>query len=507
LRPLDARDLPAGWTTAAIEELFAPLEDGRTLHQGWSPQCEKAPSQTEDDWGVLKTTAIQPGVFLPEHNKRLPANLTPRPLIEVKSGDVLLTCAGPRARCGIACLVRTTPEHLMMSGKMYRFRVPDCCVDPRFLEAYLQTDSAQDAIDRMKTGISDSGLNLTHERFRQLRVLVAPFNEQRRIAAVVEEQFSRLDASVAALERVRQNLKRLRAATLQAAVTGRLTDADPTDEPAARLLVSLEAKRQEYLNGHPHAGSRRSPSQPNSSALPALPSAWVWATVDQLCTRVVDGVHKKPSYVAEGIPFVTVRNLTAGAGISFEHLNHVTVKDHTDFIRRAHPEKGDLLLSKDGTLGIVRAIREQRAFSIFVSVALLKPVSNELTDYLEIALASPLVQRQMVPKGSGLQHIHLEDLRQDCIPLPPLAQQRRIAAEVNRQISLIDELEGALTVASRRSRALRSSTLAAAFSGRLVSQDPSDEPAYDLLERITAERASPNGRKPVAKSHRAGVTT
>jgi type I restriction enzyme S subunit len=87
--------LPRGWVDVEIDELLAPLEDGRTLHQGWSPQCEKYPRQSEDEWGVLKTTAIQPGRFVPEHNKRLPDHLEPRPLIEVRCGDILITCAGP----------------------------------------------------------------------------------------------------------------------------------------------------------------------------------------------------------------------------------------------------------------------------------------------------------------------------------------------------------------------------------------------------------------------------
>lgn len=90
-------DLPAGWVEIDIEDALASLEDGRTIHQGWSPKCEKAPSDSEDVWGVLKTTAIQSGGFFPEHNKSLPEQLTPRPLLEVRLGDVLITCAGPRA--------------------------------------------------------------------------------------------------------------------------------------------------------------------------------------------------------------------------------------------------------------------------------------------------------------------------------------------------------------------------------------------------------------------------
>jgi len=131
-----------GWVKVDLEDALAPLEDGRTIHQGWSPQCEKEPSESDDAWGVLKTTAIQSGAFLAEHNKRLPDKLTPRPLLEVRRGDVLITCAGPRGRCGVACLVRETRPRLMLSGKMYRFRFDDRFLDPHYAAAYLLSDTA-----------------------------------------------------------------------------------------------------------------------------------------------------------------------------------------------------------------------------------------------------------------------------------------------------------------------------------------------------------------------------
>jgi type I restriction enzyme S subunit len=218
------------------------------LHQGWSPQCEKGPSETEEEWGILKTTAIQPGAFLPEQNKRIPARLSPRSQIEVKPGDILLTCAGPRSRCGIACLVRSTRKKLMMSGKMYRFRVPEKHFDARFLEAFLQSSVAYDSIDRMKTGGSDSGLNLTHDRFRQLEVPVAPLNERRRIVEIYEELISDIDAGVAALVRVREKLKLYRASVLKAAVEGVLTGEwrkqHPQVEHALALLKRILAERR-----------------------------------------------------------------------------------------------------------------------------------------------------------------------------------------------------------------------------------------------------------------------
>ena len=177
---------------------------------------------------------------------------------------------------------------------------------------------------------------------------------------------------------------------------------------------------------------------------------------------------KKPNYVPSGIPFVTVRNLTAGPGISFEQLNYVMPEDHAEFMKRANPERGDILISKDGTLGTIRVIRTDVEFSIFVSVALVKPVVREMSGYFGAALSSPQVQIQMVPKGSGLQHIHLEDLREDCIPLPPLAEQQRIVAEVERRLSLIEELEAAMEAIFQRAARLRKSILHRAFSGNLA---------------------------------------
>src|SRR5262249_38048008 len=142
----------------------------------------------------------------------------------------------------------------------------------------------------------------------------------------------------------------------------------------------------------------------------------------------------------------------------------------------------------DGTLGVVGVIKSDIQFSIFVSVALIKPIKREMGNYLEIALSSPQVQIQMVPKGSGLQHIHLEDLRVDCVPLPPLAEQEQIVSLVEERLSIIHELETTIEKALKQAERQRQSILHQAFTGKLVPQDPNDEPASVLLERIQQER-------------------
>lgn len=370
--------------------------------------------------------------------------------------------------------------------------------------------SRYEQIRRPSSGGVQPNLNLG--LIRKIEVPLAPIGEQERIVAAIEAHLTRLDAGVANLQRVRAKLKRCRAAVLKAACEGRLV---PTEaelaraegrsyEPADRLLNRILQERRErweadQLSRLRADGKRtqddrwrqryREPAEPSTTTLTELPEGWKWASVEGLSTKVVDGVHKKPEYVASGVPFVTVRNMTAGPGLSFERVNFITKQDHNEFTKRANPEAGDLLISKDGTLGVVRVVPEGEELSIFVSVALIKPVERRTSSYMAIALESPQVQMQMVPKGTGLQHIHLEDLREDCVPVPPLEEQFRIVSEVQRRLSLIDGLDAVVADNLKRADRLKQSILKHAFEGKLVPRDPNDEPAAALLERITgAER-------------------
>jgi type I restriction enzyme, S subunit len=221
---LEEGTLPNGWSRERIADVLTELANGKVLNQGKSPQCEKESSSSDEVWGVLKTTAIQPGKFLSVHNKRLPSSREPDESIEVASGDLLLTCAGPRVRCGVPCLVRETRPRLMLSGKMYRFRPNEELIGAEFLEGYLLSPGAQEHIEGMKTGTSDSGLNLTHGRFSELPVPIPPLEEQGRIVEILEDQLSRLDTALHSVHTVREKAAQFRRSLLHAAFTGRLTE-------------------------------------------------------------------------------------------------------------------------------------------------------------------------------------------------------------------------------------------------------------------------------------------
>ncbi len=444
--------LPRAWVIADIDQLFATFDDGRTLHQGWSPQCEREPSGADDEWGVLKTTAVQAASFEPEHNKRLPGHLVPRPQIEVHSGDILITCAGPRARCGIACLVRSARPRLMMSGKMYRFRVPEAYVSPRYIEYYLQSHDARVAIDAMKTGGSDSGLNLTHDRFRRLPVPLAPLAEQERIVAAIEEQFSRLDAGEASLERARRRLGQLRDRGILALIEGKGTK--------VRLAQVADIRLGRQRSPKNHIG-------PNM--VPYLRAANV--TWDGLDLRDVKQMNFAPSEVSS----YRLRRgdvLVAEASGSASEVGKPAIWD--------------------GSLPVC----------CFQNTLLRIRSEHLLPEYLHfvlLALARSGVFAR-ASKGVGIHHLSKAGLADVMVEAPRVPTQRELVATISEQQGSYAALNSAIEDGLLRAKRLRSSILTAAFTGKLAPQDSTDEPASTLVEQIAAERASTNGFESIRRN-------
>lgn len=147
------------------------------LDQGWSPKCDRVPASA-DEWGVIKTTAVQPLRFQPEANKRLPDTLTPRPALALRGGDLLITRAGPRSRVGVCCVVPADHGRLMNCDKVYRVRLNTDLARPEFVALILNAPTYIRRLDSMKSGISDSGLNLTQARFLDISVPLPPIEHK-----------------------------------------------------------------------------------------------------------------------------------------------------------------------------------------------------------------------------------------------------------------------------------------------------------------------------------------
>jgi type I restriction enzyme S subunit len=192
------------------------------ISQGWSPKCDLSRDALPGEWAIVTTTAVQSMRYIDNQGKPLPSTFTPRPHIEIKVGDFLMTRKGPRKRAGVACLVRSTRERLMVCDTVYRFRCNESQVVPRYLELALNSPSVVEAIDRQKAGINESGVSLTHDKLGVVNIPVPSLSEQTQIVAEVERRLSVVDELGAMASVNLQRATRLRQSILQKAFGGQL---------------------------------------------------------------------------------------------------------------------------------------------------------------------------------------------------------------------------------------------------------------------------------------------
>lgn len=221
-----------GWREYAIKNLVL------NLNQGWSPKCESFPSVDYRSWGVIKTTAIQHMQFIEEENKQLPISLVPKVQHELHTGDILITRAGPRIRVGVCCLIKQVRPRLLLCDKAYRFRVNEKLVIPDFIVFALNSPKILDEINAMKTGISDSGVNLTQDGFLRIKLNIPPLAEQEEIVRILDNLLE-TEQKAKELCNVIDKIDHMKKAILARAFRGELGTNNPEEESAIELLKEV----------------------------------------------------------------------------------------------------------------------------------------------------------------------------------------------------------------------------------------------------------------------------
>ena len=317
---------------------------------------------------------------------------------------------------------------------------------------------------------------LNQAAMRQIPIPVAPPEQQKRIVAEIEKQFSRLDEAVANLKRVKSNLKRYKSAVLKAAVEGRLVETEAerarreglSYETGAQLLQRiLEARRNQWQG----KGKYKEPAAPDATDLPDLPVGWVWASVDQLVAHLTDGDHQAPPQTDQGIPFLVIGNVRNGE-IDFSDTRFVGEAYYNSLDPNRQPKLGDLLYTLVGSYGIPVRVTTERPFCIQRHMAILRPHEHSPMNYLTLAMTSDNVFKQAteVATGTAQMTVPLGGLRRIAIPLPPHPEQHRIVAEVDRRLSLVSEVDRQAEANLKRAERLSASILSSAFRGQLTTE-------------------------------------
>lgn len=209
-------EVPVHWTLKKIKHL------ARSIEQGWSPQCEGFPVESENEWGVLKVGCVNGGTFNPSENKLLPAELKPIPTLTICRDDLLISRANTRELVGSAAVARQDWPNLMLCDKLYRVRFNRglCC--PWFVSLYLGSIGVRGQIELAATGASSSMLNIGQSAIMELFVPTPEYEEQRAIVEFLGEEADKLDALTAEAQRSIDLLQERRAAIISAAVTGKI---------------------------------------------------------------------------------------------------------------------------------------------------------------------------------------------------------------------------------------------------------------------------------------------
>ena len=485
---------PAGWVWTTLGETadivrgvsFPKGARKLELQDGYVACLRTANVQREVEWEDLW--------FVPEEYVRRESRYV-QPL------DVLISVSNSLTLVGKVAQVTNLPHKSTLGAFISLLRFSSS-LGAKFCYFEMASPNVQEEI-RGSASTTTNISNVSSSKLSKVTIKIPPLTEQHRIVAEIEKHLTRLDASVAALKRVQANLKRYRTSVLKDACEGRLV---PTEaelaraegrdyESADRLLERILAEhRARWEAQKKRRGKYKEAVDPDTSSLPELPEGWAWTTVDQLA-EIKGGIQKQPKRApaANPFPFLRVANVLRGS-LNLSEVHRIELfSGELDKLRLL---AGDLLIvegngspTQIGRMAIWKGEIEDCVHQNHIIRARL--YDGLLPQYVESYWNSPIGASEVskvASSTSGLYTLSVRKVSYLPVPLAPLAEQHRIVAEVERRLSVIQQAEALVDASLTRAERLRQSILKQAFSGKLVPQDPNDEPASVLLERIRDER-------------------
>jgi type I restriction enzyme, S subunit len=467
--------LPAGWVETTLGDVISPTRNS-FQHDSSTELSYIGLEHVESE--TMRLLGTMPA-------KELRSNA-----LSFKTGDILYGRLRPYLnkvlQVGFDGLC--SPEFIVF----HEFNI----IEPKYLQYFINSWPFKSFATHLNTGDRP---RVDWDQLKGYHFPLAPLAEQRRIVSSIEQQFTRLDAGIASLRQAQTRLKRYRAAVLKAAVEGKLTEewrAEHTDtEPADMLLARILSERRARWEEEQHAKGKdpakmkyEEPVGPDTTGLPELPEGWCWATVEQLAL-VVRGASPRPAgdpkYFGGDIPWITVGSITSDEQPYLRSVSDYVTEAGRKASRYIEPET--LLLTNSGaTLGVPKITKIGGCINDG-SVALLE-TNYPLKLYLYYYLSSITNKLRLINQGAAQPNLNTGIVKSIVVPIPPLKEQNVIIAEIEQQLSAAQVARSEISANLKRAERLRQCILREAFAGRLVSQDPDDEPANKLLEKIKSTK-------------------
>ena len=285
--------------------------------------------------------------------------------------------------------------------------------------------------------------------------------------------------------------KALRQKILDLAIHGKLVPQDPNDEPASVLLERIKAEKERLIKEGKIKKSKKSAKTsdtPHYENVPfEIPNSWVWTTIEEICSKIGSGSTPRGSnYSANGIPFFRSQNVYNDR-LVYDDIKYISEEVHQK-MKGTEVLANDLLLNiTGGSLGRCAVVpADFNCGNVSQHVCIMRSVLVE-PEYFHALVLSSYFAKSMKITGSGREGLPKYSLEQMAFPLPPLSEQQRIVMEIEKLFALIDQIEHSKVNLQTIIKQTKSKILDLAIHGKLVPQDPNDEPAIELLKRINPD--------------------
>lgn len=385
------------WPKHAVRDLI-------THHaSGPSPTCEERNIADNEEWGLLKTTAVTWNGWDATAHKVPPPEYWANRSIEVRAGDVLVTKAGPRDRCGVSVYVTETPPHLLISGKMILLRPDPKKTNAPFLASALASARIQRFLDARTTGLADAQLNFTNQLLLGLELELPSLSEQLQIADIR----TTLDEAIEQTEALIAKTQQIKAGLMHDLFTRGVT-------PDGRLRPPQEEAPQLY----------------KQSPLGWIPNEWDLKSCSDICLSVIDCKNRTPPLTEDGHPVIRTPNVRDGEFVRAD-LVHTDAVSYIEWTARGRPIGGDVVITREAPVGEVCMIPDDlEAPCLGQRTMLYRPDPNQvLGSFLVQVLQSTRVQKHLdvISGGSTVGHVRVGDIRSLRVPWAPMPEQEAIA--------------------------------------------------------------------------------
>ena len=361
---------------------------------------------------------------------------------QIRTGDILIVAStGSKTVIGKAGYVDREYPNTMI-GAFLRICRPIYMPTVKYLRCLFDTDFYRRHIRELSQGTNIN--NVKESYITEFVIPLPPLSEQKRIVAKIEELLPYIDRYEQTWSKLEQFNSRfpeeMKKSLLQYAIQGKLVEQRPEEGTAEELFAQIQQEKQRLIAEKKIKKEKPLTEITDDEKPFDIPESWKWVRFSDVID-VRDGTHDTPKYVTKGIPLVTSKNLVSG-GIDFDTTKLISEEDAVAINMRSEVNTGDILFAMIGTIGNPVLVKKDREFCI-KNMALFKPIAKHLFDMSYLLLFLQKEQEQMKKNASGgvQSFVSLKFLRNYMLPLPPLAEQKRIVEKMEQLLPLCERLK------------------------------------------------------------------